>query len=293
MGKRNLSLRRILVSAVFACVSCVLAHAQDIYPDSTGHCPTNYQTIERFSQSKEFPNIENDTSTTYDYRLLLFPLSNPRGTMDNEGWYAYSCRQKDCLYSSYPCGRPDISFSLIWNPPGEIFVHDAFKITGNVGETNYPGMMAKQTGNLELQYSRGNFSVHVGAIVNKYGFFGGLISQPGIGISAAYRLNPVISLNAYGYWYGRNNLPILPNGLPMPPSMLGYYEVNRAGGYVTISPSGHFGVKVGGQVVQRQGAVNHYEVEPIATPYVTVGKGKKKIGIGLPVGQILNGIFKR
>ena len=39
------------------------------------------------------------------------------------------------------------------------------------------------------------------------------------------------------------------------------------------------------------GPKKHYEMEPILTPYINVGHGKKKIGIGLPVGQIIYGIF--
>lgn len=49
---------------------------------------------------------------------------------------------------------------------------------------------------------------------------------------------------------------------------------------------------MGGQIVKRT-YNNIYEAEPIATPYIKVGKGKKKICIGLPLGQILNGLFNR
>jgi hypothetical protein len=49
---------------------------------------------------------------------------------------------------------------------------------------------------------------------------------------------------------------------------------------------------MGGQIIRRTYS-NTYELEPIATPYIKVGKGKKKIGIGLPVGQIVNSFFGR
>ena len=51
----------------------------------------------------------------------------------------------------------------------------------------------------------------------------------------------------------------------------------------------HIGVQVGGQIVKRTYS-NRYEADPIATPYIMVGR-KKKIGIGLPVGQILQGFL--
>ena len=88
-------------------------------------------------------------------------------------------------------------------------------------------------------------------------------------------------------------MPVMPDGSPMPPSMLGYYDVSRFGGYVNYKVSEHFGILVGGQAVERHGPRNYYEVEPIATPYVNIGSGKKKVGIGLPVGQIIYGLFGR
>lgn len=88
-------------------------------------------------------------------------------------------------------------------------------------------------------------------------------------------------------------MPTMPDGSPMPPSMIGYYDVSRFGGYMNYKASERFGIQVGGQAVERMGERNRYEIEPIATPYVNVGKGKKKIGIGLPVGQILNGLLRR
>ncbi len=77
--------------------------------------------------------------------------------------------------------------------------------------------------------------------------------------------------------------------MPLPPSMLGYYGYTRFGCNVDYKVTEHIGVQVGGQIVKRTYS-NRYEADPIATPYIMVGR-KKKIGIGLPVGQILQGFL--
>ena len=76
------------------------------------------------------------------------------------------------------------------------------------------------------------------------------------------------------------------NGAPMPPAMIGFYNVSRFGGYVDYGVSENFGVEVGAQAVQTIGT-SKYKPEPIVTPYIKAGNGKVKVKVGLPVGQIL------
>lgn len=68
--------------------------------------------------------------------------------------------------------------------------------------------------------------------------------------------------------------------------------MNKFGGYVDYEANENFGVEVGGQTV-KQIVSNKYEIEPIVTPYIKAGSGKKKVKIGLPVGQILNSIIRK
>lgn len=183
-----------------------------------------------------------------------------------------------------------------YNPPaypGMIYNADNFSILGSATSNFYPGLMNKDSGYLGMSFGNDRVKFYVGGIVNKYGFYGGAIRQLGVNSRFTYQLSSPWSFTAFAYYYGRNRMPKMPDGSPMPPSMLGYYDVSRFGGYINYSPSERFGIQVGGQVVERTGDRNHYDVEPIATPYIKVGRGKKKIGIGLPVGQILNGIFGR
>ncbi|WP_301886188.1 hypothetical protein [Bacteroides congonensis] len=96
------------------------------------------------------------------------------------------------------------------------------------------------------------------------------------------------SATIYAIYY-LSKPPFMANGMPLPPSMLGYYGYTRFGCNVDYKVTEHIGVQVGGQIVKRTYS-NRYEADPIATPYIMVGR-KKKIGIGLPVGQILQGFL--
>lgn len=151
--------------------------------------------------------------------------------------------------------------------------------------TSYPGLMKIDSGSLGVYQKIGNLSYYVGGIANKYGYFKGVYTQYGINGCISYQFTSDLSLTAFGtYYFGRP--PVMHNGLPLPPSMIGYYGVSRFGGYFDYRISERFGVKIGGQVVQRFG-LNSYEFEPIATPYINAGSEKRKFKIELPVGQIL------
>lgn len=150
-----------------------------------------------------------------------------------------------------------------------------------------PGLMQVDYGSLGLSQTAGDFEFYIGASAHKYGYFQGVHTQYGVNGSVSYRINPNTSLTVFGnYYFG--GAPYLSNGMPLSPAMLGYYETNKFGGYIDHRVSDRFGVLVGGQTVQQTGT-NRYRNEPIVTPYVKVGK----IGVGLPVGQILNGLLGR
>ena len=155
----------------------------------------------------------------------------------------------------------------------------------------YPGMMQVDTGSIWATQSLGNFRVCIGTIVNKYGWYHGLKTQYGLTGNIYYQISPKLSFKIYGIYYFGSD-PRLINGMYLPPSMLGFYDYTKFGGYFNYNVNNRFGIQMGGQIVKRT-YNNTYEAEPIATPYIKVGKGKKKIGIGLPVGQILNGLFNR
>lgn len=185
-----------------------------------------------------------------------------------------------------------VSYPSLGNP-GVIFQDDYMAMTGSVDFNEYPGMMNKEVGSIGATFGDDKMHLYVGGILNKYAYYGGMLRQIGVNSEFTYQFSSPVSFTAFAYYYGNNPLPIMPNGEYMPPSMLGYYDVSKFGGYINYSTSERFGIQVGGQVVERMGPQNSYEFEPIVTPYIGVGRGKKKIGIGLPVGQIIYGIFGR
>lgn len=228
--------------------------------------------------------------------------SVPYGSILDDGVY-----RRDYLYP-YPSANVFYSPSFQYLPrnvvtfsacrqafafPGMIYGNDNMLISGDVDVAVYPGMMNKATGTLGASIRNGNVRFYAGGIINKYSFYGGLIRQLGVQGSLTYQISAPLSFTAFASYYGSNAMPVMPDGSPMPPSMLGYYDVSRFGGYVNYKVTEHFGIMMGGQAVERHGPRNYYEVEPIATPYVNIGRGKKKVGIGLPVGQIIYGLFGR
>lgn len=156
---------------------------------------------------------------------------------------------------------------------------------------SYPGMMQNDAGSIWISQRIGNLSVCIGALANKYGWYQGIKNQYGLTGSLYYQISPKLSFKIYGTYYFSSD-PLMINGMYLPPSMLGYYDYTKFGGYLNYNVNNRFGIQMGGQIIKRTYS-NSYEAEPIATPYIKVGKGKKKIGIGLPVGQILNGLFSR
>ncbi|MDE7347624.1 MAG: hypothetical protein K2N48_12910 [Muribaculaceae bacterium] len=149
-----------------------------------------------------------------------------------------------------------------------------------------PGLMKIDSGSFGFSQSIGNFSFYMGGLANKYGFFNGLHTQYGVNGNFQYLFSPKLSFNAFGtYYFGKP--PMMSNGMFMQPAMMGFYKVSNFGGYLSYQFNETFGVDVGAQAVQNFGT-ERYRFEPIVTPTVKVGKVK----LGLPVGQIFNGIIR-
>lgn len=159
-------------------------------------------------------------------------------------------------------------------------------ITATGAERDMPGLMHIDNGAIGVFQNYGNISLHLGVEANKYGFYQGLHTQYGITGNISYYLSPHLSFTAYGtYYFGAP--PIMNGGLPVTPGIVGYYQRSTFGGYMNYRINDRSGILVGGQAVQQTGT-NKYQFEPVVTPYFKVGK----VVIGLPVGQILNGIVR-
>lgn len=150
--------------------------------------------------------------------------------------------------------------------------------------------MQIDSGTVGVYQRIGNVTFHAGAIANKYSFFHGLTTQYGLDGSLTYQFSHKISFTAFGTYYFRQH-PMMSGGSLPAPSIAGYFCVSKFGGYINYDASDRVGVLVGGQAVQQLGTQN-YKAEPIVTPYIKFGSGKNKFAIGLPVGQILNGLLR-
>ena len=178
--------------------------------------------------------------------------------------------------------------STYYNAPGTAYIplwrNGGFLAMGD--RTVLPGLMLIDSGSIGLMQNAGNFSLYFGGIANKYGYFNGLHTQYGVNGMVRYDFSSSFSATGFGtYYFGRP--PMMANGSPMPPSMIGYFGVSTFGGYVSYQINETFGVDVGAQAVQQFGT-DKYRLEPIVTPTVKMGK----LSFGLPVGQILNGIIQ-
>jgi len=188
---------------------------------------------------------------------------------------------------SYPLGLhvPDLHFA-----PGQsiLFNWKDGEILSTGGMTSLPGMMHIERGSFGIYQSVDKFTLYVGGIANKYGYFRGLSVQYGLDGNLAYRISPHLSFSVFGtHYFGQ--APLMANGMPMPPSMIGYYARSKYGGTFDYQINNHWGIEAGAQTVKQFGT-NRYETEPIATPYYKISG---KVKIGLPVGQILYHILKR
>ncbi len=218
--------------------------------------------------------INDSISTLRNYRFEYKPLTLFNGTP---------------TFNNYPSlSMPFYSFI-----PGEATVYgwNSGRIVAHGFSSVYPGLMKIDSGSIGISQNLGNFSFYIGGMANKYGFFRGLHTQYGINGSISYSFNERLSATVFGtYYFGRP--PSMPNGMSMPPAMIGFYNTSRFGGYVDYEISDHFGMEAGAQAVQRVGT-SKYEPEPIVTPYMKIGSGKSKVKIGLPVGQIMYHILKK
>lgn len=221
-------------------------------PDSVSKNPVNFSVSDSISFAKGYSH-----DIPLEKSSLNLELPSPPETMASD---------KNAVL-------PGMAVIPLWN-------NAWFTATGDIQVM--PGLMQIHSGTIGINQNIGNFSLYLGAVANKYGYFNGLHTQYGVSGNIHYQFSPKLSFTGFGtYYFGK------PNGYPLLPSMIGYYRNSNFGGYLSYQFNETFGVDVGAQAVQQFGT-NLFRMEPIVTPTVKVGKVK----IGLPVGQILHGIIR-
>lgn len=169
-------------------------------------------------------------------------------------------------YASLPRFSASLEQPYAWN--GGAFY-------GSGGVMTMPGMMAVETGRLNLAHQMGPVRLTLWGEATKYGFFRGLQTQYGFGGSVDVRLSRRWSLTAYGSYY---------TGVAVPtPGMTGFLNTSRFGAYASYDFSNHWGVSVGAES-NRSLVTNRWQTRPIVMPYYRVNKDVK---IGIDVGGIL------
>ena len=143
------------------------------------------------------------------------------------------------------------------------------------GIQTMPGLMAINSGSLNIEQNFGNLNVSVYGVATKYGYFHGLQTSYGFGGSLTYKFNEKISATVFGEYH---------SGIRMHnPAMAGYVYIPRFGGYIDYSFSDRFGVELGAQGYQSM-MTQRIEAQPIVRPYFRLSKNNK---IGIDIGGIL------
>lgn len=148
------------------------------------------------------------------------------------------------------------------------------------GVSVMPGMMAVNSGSLNIYQSLGNFSFSIYGNVNKYGYFRGLETSYGFGGSMSYQLADNVGVTLFGNYSMMTGI--------YQPTMAGYVSSSSFGGYFDFRLSERWGVKTGAQTY-RSIVDNSWKTQPIVMPYVRLNGGQE---IGVDVGGIVYGIFQ-
>lgn len=252
-----------------------------------------FDTICAYAQIEDVVSLRD--SLHNDSLIFVMPTGQPTTLRDTTVWRPnrINIKKENALFESTIQGYSNLELPYQSVTPGyaDVFRWRNGGISASGFSATYPGLMKIDSGTVGLYQRFGNLSLYVGGIANKYGYFRGIHTQYGINGSLSYQFTPNLSFTAFGTYYF-SKPPVMSNGLPMPPSMIGFYSTSRFGGYFDYRVSDSFGVKVGAQTIQQVGT-NLYEFEPIATPYINVGNEKRKFKIELPVGQILYNALKK
>lgn len=153
------------------------------------------------------------------------------------------------------------------------------------------GMMAVESGRLGIAQQFGPLSLYAGGVANKYGFYRGLQTQYGLEARASYQLTPQLALVAAGSYYGNPSIPLMGPGVPLPPSMMGYYGSTQLRLTADYQINSWFGVEAGARVDRSFGS-GSYMAAPVVTPYFSFGEGSSKVKLGIPVGEIVYNILR-
>lgn len=147
---------------------------------------------------------------------------------------------------------------------------------------SFPGMMALESGGLQLSQSVGRVSFAVTGFAEKAGWFRGLTTDYGFGAAAAWQISDRVSLHAFGSFYMRNY------AAPMP-AMSGLTGSSSYGGFLRYDSESWWGVDVGAQNVYSP-SLRRWELMPVVRPYVKVGGHSVGVDVGSIIYSLLHSV---
>lgn len=152
---------------------------------------------------------------------------------------------------------------------------------GAFGSMRYmPGLMGIESGGLQVVQNVDNVTFGVGATVSKYAYFGGMSRNVGFHGGVQWRISDVMSIRAFGSYYGKNAL--------VSPAIAGYMGADSYGVALRVDASDKWGMDLGVRRVYNVMS-GRWETVPIARPFFKIG-GKEAFGVD--VGGILHSILR-
>ena len=219
-------------------------------------------------------NIPNNDSllTGHDSLLLLNRI------LPSSGFNAAT--KLDINSSLYDNRRGDWEVNTIQG--GKLFTPwrgSAVVVSG--GADTMPGLLDRESGALTLYQNLGRWDFSASALADKYRFvgMGFLQTRYGVGGTVGYTVNNVLSLHAFGYYYGNSSM--------ISPTVNPFLATTTFGGYADLRLHKNFGVEAGAQRYLNP-MTGKWVTDPIVKPYIKFNNGQK---LGIDFGNMLKGLI--
>ena len=149
------------------------------------------------------------------------------------------------------------------------------------GADTMPGLLDRESGALTLYQNLGRWDFSASALADKYRFvgMGFLQTRYGVGGTVGYTVNNVLSLHAFGYYYGNSSM--------ISPTVNPFLATTTFGGYADLRLHKNFGVDAGARRYLNP-MTGRWVTDPIVRPYIKLNNGQK---FGFDFGNLLKGLI--
>ena len=149
------------------------------------------------------------------------------------------------------------------------------------GADTMPGLLDRESGALTLYQNLGRWNFSASALADKYRFvgMGFLQTRYGVGGTVGYTVNNVLSLHAFGYYYGNSSM--------ISPTVNPFLATTTFGGYADLRLHKNFGVDAGARRYLNP-MTGRWVTDPIVRPYIKLNNGQK---FGFDFGNLLKGLI--